>query len=192
MTGQTGGITFLTCGKWQHCGSIDLLVSPAGKRTGLKAVGKTVPQHTRMAGPPTTGMCDMDIPDRVPGGGWRSCNCLLLTTRGYMPLALKTAGCHWPAQQQTSCATGFGSKLRPPGQPHPVIGRLAQTVIFNNHRSQPFGAKNILKRGKAACRARRINNQQPPGIDSQRRQPLRLRLPTGTAGPGTAVQRRAD
>lgn len=182
MTRQTGDITFLACGKWQHCRRIGLLANSAGERAGLKTVGKTVPQHTCMAGPPPTGMCDTDIPDRMPGGGWRLCGwrlciCLLPPPRRYMPLALKTAGCHWPPQQQTGCAAGFGSKLRPPGQPHPVIGRLVQTVIFNNHRRQPFGAQNILNCGKAACRAGRINNQQPPGINSQRGQPGRIQHP---------------
>ena len=88
-----------------------------------------------------------------------------------MPQAVKPACRHRPAKQKAGGAAGLGSKLCTTGQPHPVIRRLVQPVIFDNHCCQPLGAQNILERGKAACRARCIDNQQPRRIDSQSREP---------------------
>ena len=73
-----------------------------------------------------------------------------------MPQAVKPACRHWPAKQKAGGAAGLGSKLCTTGQPHPVIRRLVQPVIFDNHCCQPLGAQNILKRGKAAYEVKGI------------------------------------
>ena len=60
-------------------------------------------------------------------------------------VASDVAGATRQSVSKPVAATGHPSS-RPAGQPHPVVGGLADTVIFDNHRGRPFGAQNILER----------------------------------------------
>ena len=105
-----------------------------------------------------------------------------------MPEAVEPARRHRPAQQQARHAARLGRQLRAPCQPHPVIRRLADPVIFDDHGSQPFGTENVLERGKAGAGAGGIDNQQASRIKPERRKPGRIEH----ARPATRRRRTPD
>ena len=98
-----------------------------------------------------------------------------------MPEAVKAACRHRPSQKQAGDTACLGRQLRAPRQPHPVIGRLADPVIFDDHSGKPLGAQNVLKRGEACPRTWRIHDQQPPRVQPQRGEPRRIEH-SGPAG----------
>ena len=103
--------------------------------------------------------------------------------RGDPPLCLEPACRDRPAGQKAGDAAGLGRQLGAPRQPHPVIAGLDGPVIFEDHGGQAGCPQDILERRQPLPRARRIDDQQPPRIDPERRQP------GGTEHPGRAGRR---
>ena len=64
------------------------------------------------------------------------------------PLGFKPACRNRPPQKESGHTTGLSRQLGTPCQTHPVIGGLADAVIFDNHRGQTISTQNILQRSK--------------------------------------------
>ena len=107
---------------------------------------------------PSTGMCQFHIPHGMPGLGWMPKligpvhSRPVHSRRCDTPLGFEPACRNRPSQKEPGYTTGLGRQLGTPCQTHPVIGGLADTVIFDNHRRQTISAQNVLQRGKALSR----------------------------------------